>query len=55
MLMQFAGTRIECNRHGVGLEPQAVFAGALANRAAHIVQVVVAFFELVLQCHGFSS
>lgn len=33
-------------------KPQAVLPGDLAGRGAEVIQMVVARFELVLQCHG---
>jgi hypothetical protein len=51
VLVQHAGAGVKGQGHGVGLEPQAVFPGDLAGRGAQVIQVVVAFFELVLQCH----
>jgi hypothetical protein len=49
---QGTGTGLKCNRHVVGLEPQTMFPGDFADGRAQVIQVVVAFFELVLQRHG---
>ena len=43
---------VEGDGHAVGLEPAAALAGGGAGRVAHVVQVVVAGLELVLQIHG---
>ena len=54
VLMQLARTHVKGQCHGIGRQAQAVLARDLAGGRAEVIQVVIAFFELVLQRHGTS-
>jgi hypothetical protein len=54
VFMQHPRAQVKGKGHVVRPQAQPMFSGEMVGLSAHVVQVVAALFELVLQCHEIS-